>query len=144
MELNDLVQMGTELFKEKMGDQAANLDDNSIMDALSGLISNEEGSLDLSNILSSLQDSDIGSIISSWIGSGENAPVDGSTLSNILGSDQISAFAEKLGIDADTAAESLSDVVPNMVDKATGDGSSILDSLGGLDGIMDMANKFFK
>jgi uncharacterized protein YidB (DUF937 family) len=136
--------MGTELFKEKMGDQAANLDDNSIMDALSGLISNEEGSLDLSNILSSLQDSDIGSIISSWIGSGENAPVDGSTLSNILGSDQISAFAEKLGIDADTAAESLSDVVPNMVDKATGDGSSILDSLGGLDGIMDMANKFFK
>ena len=144
MELNDLVQMGTELFKEKMGDQAANLDDNSIMDALGGLISNEEGGLDLSNILSSLQDSDIGSIISSWIGSGENAPVDGSTLANILGSDQISAFAEKLGIDPDTAAESLSDVVPNMVDKATGDGSSILDSLGGLDGIMDMANKFFK
>ncbi len=144
MELNDLVQMGTELFKEKMGDQAANLDDNSIMDALGGLISNEEGGLDLSNILSSLQDSDIGSIISSWIGSGENVPVDGSTLANILGSDQISAFAEKLGIDPDTAAESLSDVVPNMVDKATGDGSSILDSLGGLDGIMDMANKFFK
>ncbi len=144
MELNDLVEMGTQLFKEKMGDQAANLDDNSIMDALSGLISNEEGSLDLSNILSSLQDGDIGSIISSWIGSGENAPVDGSTLSSILGSEQISIFAEKLGIDADTAAENLSDVVPNMVDKATGDGSSILDSLGGLDGIMDMANKFFK
>lgn len=144
MELNDLVEMGTQLFKEKMGDQAANLDDNSIMDALSGLISNEEGGLDLSNILSSLQDGDIGSIISSWIGSGENAPVDGSTLSSILGSEQISIFAEKLGIDADTAAENLSDVVPNMVDKATGDGSSILDSLGGLDGIMDMANKFFK
>lgn len=144
MELNDLVEMGTQLFKEKMGDQAANLDDNSIMDALSGLISNEEGSLDLSNILSSLQDGDIGSIISSWIGSGENTPVDGNTLSSILGSEQISIFAEKLGIDADTAAENLSDVVPNMVDKATGDGSSILDSLGGLDGIMDMANKFFK
>ncbi len=144
MELNDLVEMGTQLFKEKMGDQAANLDDNSIMDALSGLISNEEGGLDLSNILSSLQDGDIGSIISSWIGSGENTPVDGNTLSSILGSEQISIFAEKLGIDADTAAENLSDVVPNMVDKATGDGSSILDSLGGLDGIMDMANKFFK
>jgi len=144
MELNDLVQMGTELLKDKLGDQAADLDDNSIMDALSGLFSNDEGGLDLSNILSSLQDSSIGSIISSWIGSGENMPVDGSTLSNILGSDQISAFAEKLGIDPDTAADSLSDVVPNIVDKATGDGSSILDSIGGLDGIMDMANKFFK
>ncbi len=144
MELNDLVQMGTELLKDKLGDQAADLDDNSIMDALSGLFSNDEGGLDLSNIFSSLQDSSIGSIISSWIGSGENMPVDGSTLSNILGSDQISAFAEKLGIDPDTAADSLSDVVPNIVDKATGDGSSILDSIGGLDGIMDMANKFFK
>ncbi len=144
MELNDLVQMGTELFKSKLGDQAGSVDDNSIMDALSGLISNEEGGLDLSNILSSLQDGDIGSIISSWVGSGENAPVDASTLSNILGSEQIAAFAEKLGLDTDTAADALTDVVPNMVDKATGDGSSILDSLGGLDGLMDMANKFFK
>ncbi len=144
MELNDLVQMGTELFKEKVGDQASSLDDNSIMDALSGLFSNEEGSFDISNILSSLQDSDIGSIVSSWIGSGENAPIDADKLSNLLGSEQISAFAEKLGIDFDTAAESLSDVVPNIVDKATGDGESILDSFGGLDGIMDMANKFFK
>jgi len=144
MELNDLVQMGTELFKEKVGDQASSLDDNSIMDALSGLFSNEEGSFDISNILSSLQDSDIGSIVSSWIGSGENAPIDADKLSNLLGSEQISAFAEKLGIDFDTAAESLSEVVPNIVDKATGDGESILDSFGGLDGIMDMANKFFK
>lgn len=144
MELNDLVEMGTELLKEKLGDQAEGVDDNSIMDALSGLLSNEEGNLDLSNILSSLQDGDIGSIISSWVGSGENAPVDGSTLTTILGSEQVSAFAEKLGIDSDTAAESLSNVVPNIVDKATGEDASILDSLGGIDGIMNMANKFFK
>ncbi len=144
MELNDLVQMGTQLFKDKLGDQAGDLDDNSIMDALSGLISNEEGGLDLSNILSSLTDGNLGSIISSWVGSGENEAVDGGVLSSILGSEQISAFAEKLGIDPDTAAEGLADAVPNMVDKATGDGSSILDSIGGLDGIMDMANKFFK
>lgn len=144
MELNDLVEMGTELLKEKLGDQAEGVDDNSIMDALSGLLSNEEGNLDLSNILSSLQDGDIGSIISSWVGSGENAPVDGSTLTTILGSEQVSAFAEKLGIDSDTAAESLSNVVPNIVDKVTGEDASILDSLGGIDGIMNMANKFFK
>jgi len=143
MELNDIIQMGTQLFKDKLGDQAGSLDDNMITDALSGLISNDEGGLDISNILSSLTDGDLGSIISSWVGSGDNEAVDGSTLANILGSDQISAFAEKLGIDADTAAEGLSDVVPNMVDKATGDGASILDSLGGVDGLMDMASKFF-
>jgi uncharacterized protein YidB (DUF937 family) len=144
MELNDLVQMGTDLFKEKVGDQAENLDDNSIMDAIGSLFSNEEGSFDMSNILSSLQDSDIGSIVSSWIGSGENAPIDADKLTNLLGSEQISAFAEKLGIDFDSAAETLSDVVPNIVDKATGEGESLLDSFGGMDGIMNMANKFFK
>ena len=143
MELTDLVQMGTQLFKEKLGDQAENLDDSSVMDALSGLLSNEEGGLDLSNILSSLGDGNIGSIISSWVGSGENESVDGGTLASILGNDKISEFAEKLGLDPDTAAEGLSDVVPNVVDKATGDGSGILDSLGGVDGLMDMAKNFF-
>ncbi len=143
MELNDIISMGTELFKDKLGDQASGMDDNVITDALSGLISNEEGGLDISNILSSLTDGNLGGIISSWVGDGENESVDGGVLSSILGSDQISAFAEKLGIDADTAAEGLSDVVPNMVDKATGDGASILDSVGGVDGLMDMANKFF-
>jgi uncharacterized protein YidB (DUF937 family) len=143
MELNDLVQMGTQLFKDKLGDQAGEMDDNSIMDALSGLISNEEGGLDLSNIISSLGDGSIGSIISSWVGSGENEAVDGGTLASILGSDKISEFAEKLGLDPDTAAEGLADAVPNMIDKATGDGASILDSLGGVDGLMDMAKNFF-
>ena len=143
MELNDLVQMGTQLFKDKLGDQASNLDESSIQDAMGGLFSGEDGGFDMSNILSSLQDGNIGSIISSWVGSGENESVDGGTLSSILGSDKISAFAEKLGIDSDTAAEGLSNAVPNMVDKATGDGSSILDSLGGVDGLMDMAKGFF-
>lgn len=144
MELNDLIQMGTELFKEKAGDQVSNLDDSSVMDALGSLFSNEEGSFDISNILSSMQDSDIGSIVSSWIGSGENAPIDADKLTGLLGSEQISVFAEKLGIDFDSAAETLSDVVPNIVDKATGEGESLLDSFGGVDGLMNMANKFFK
>ena len=143
MELTDIVKMGTDLFQSKLGDSAADMDQNSITDALSGLISNEEGGLDLSNILSSLTSGDgIGSIISSWMGDGENDAVDGSQLTEILGSDKISEFADKLGVDTDTALSGLSDAIPNMIDKATGEGS-LLDSVGGVDGIMDMASKFF-
>jgi len=143
MELADIVNMGTELFKSKLGDSAGEIDQNSIMDALSGLISNEEGGIDLSNILSSLTSSDgVGSIISSWMGDGENEPVDGSQLTKILGEDKVSEFADKLGVDKDTALSGLSDAIPNMIDKATGEGS-LLDSVGGIDGIMDMASKFF-
>ncbi len=143
MELTDIVKMGTDLFQSKLGDSAGEVDQNSITDALKGLISNEEGGLDLSNILTSLTSGDgIGSIISSWIGDGENETVDGSQLTEILGEDKVSEFAEKLGVDKDTALSGLSDAIPNMIDKATGEGS-ILDSVGGVDGIMDMASKFF-
>jgi uncharacterized protein YidB (DUF937 family) len=142
MDLNDIISMGTNMLKDKLGD---NVDTSSIQDALGGLFSNEEGGFDLSNIMSSLTSGEggIASIVTSWIGSGDNEAIDGEGLSNILGSDAISSFADKLGIDSETAANSLSDVVPDMVDKATGDGSSILDSIGGVDGLMDMAGKFF-
>lgn len=146
MDMTDIMKMGTELFQDKLGDQAENLDTNSITDALSGLISNEEGGLDLGNIMSALTGDDeggLGSIVSSWIGSGDNEAIDGSQLSNLLGSEQISSFAEKLGIDPDTALSGLTDALPNMVDQSTGDGSAILDSLGGADGIMGMVGKLF-
>ncbi len=146
MELSDIVSMGTELFNNKLGDSAESIDNNVIQDALSGLLSNEEGGFDLSNIMSALSgDSEGGlaSIVSSWIGSGDNEAIDGSTLTNLLGSDAISSFADKLGIDTDTALSGLSDALPNMVDKATPEGSSLLDSVGGLDGLMGMAGKLF-
>ena len=100
MDMTDIVKMGTEMFQEKLGDQAANLDSDTITDALSGLISNEEGGFDLSNIISSVTSGEggLGSIVSSWLGNGENAAVDGSQLTDLFGDDQISAFAEKLGI----------------------------------------------
>ncbi len=143
MDLNDIVQIGTQLFKERVGEQAGDLDEGSLMDALGSLLSNEEGGLDLGNIMSALTNGDLGSIVSSWIGSGENAPIEGSQLSELLGSEQISAFAERLGIDTDTALSGLTDALPNMIDKATPEGESLLDSFGGIDGIMDMAGKFF-
>jgi len=99
MDLNDIVSMGTELFNNKLGDTAEGIDNSVISDALSGLLSNEEGGLDLGNIMSALtgdSEGGLASIVSSWIGSGENEAIDGSTLTNLLGSDAISGFAEKL------------------------------------------------
>ncbi len=146
MELNDIVNLGTQLFQDKLGSSAEGVDSNVLQEALGGLLSNSEGGLDLGNIMSALTSDEGGglaSIVSSWIGSGDNASIDGSQLSNLLGSDAISSFADKLGIDTDTALSGLSDALPNMVDQATPEGSSMLDSVGGLDGLMGMAGKLF-
>ena len=138
MDINDLLNIGANLLKDKIG-----ADDSKLNEALSSILTNSEGSLDLSNILSSLQDGNIGEIVSSWIGSGENAPIDAQSVSNILGSDKIEEFASKLGVDIDTAQEALAGVLPEVVDKATPEGDSILDQLGGVEGLINMAGKFF-
>jgi len=138
MDLGDIINIGASLLQDKVGG-----DNSQLGDALSSILTNSEGNLDLSNILSSLQDGDLGSIVSSWIGSGENASIDGSAVENLLGSDKVAEFAEKLGVDMDTAKDALAGVLPEVVDKATPEGDSILDQLGGVEGIMNMAGKFF-
>ena len=148
MDFGDILSMGAKMLQDKVGDSA---DSNSIQDALSSLLGNEEGGFDLSNIMSALTGGDneegegggLADIVSSWIGSGENKSIDGSLLSNLLGSDKISEFAQKLGIDEETAASGLADALPNIVDKATPEGDSLLDQVGGLDGLMNMAGKLF-
>ncbi len=153
MDMTDIVKMGTQLFQDKLGDGASNLDQDTITDALSGLMSNEEGGFDLGNIISSVTSGEgggVGSIVSSWLGDGDNEAVDGSQLTDLFGSDKISAFAEKLGIDTDTALSGLSDAVPNIVDKSSEGGNlvgsllgSVMDSSSGSGGIMGMIGKLF-
>ena len=138
MDLGSLLNIGASLLKDKV-----NADESSIGDALSSILSNEEGGLDLSNIISAVGNSDLGSIVSTWIGNGENAPIDADGIKNILGEDKINEFAQKLGIDTDTAADALKDVLPNVVDKATPEGDTVLEQLGGIDGLLDIAKKLF-
>ena len=138
MDLGDVVNIGASLLKDKVGG-----DESVLGDALSSILSNSEGNLDLSNILSSLQDGNLGEVVSSWIGGGENSPIDASSVENLLGSDKVAEFASKLGIDSDTAKDALANVLPDVVDKATPDGDSILDQLGGMDGVMNIAKGFF-
>ena len=125
MDINDIISLGTKAFQEKIGG-ADGADSSVVTEALSGLFSNEEGGFDLGNIVSSVAgggEGGIGSVVSSWLGDGENASVDGSQLTELLGSDKIAAFADKLGIDTDTALSGLTDAVPNIVDKASEGGS---------------------
>ena len=140
MDMNDIISLGTKAFQDKIGG-AEDADSSVVTEALSGLFSNEEGGFDLGNIVSSVAGGEggIGSVVSSWLGDGENAAIDGSQITELLGSDKIAAFADKLGIDTDTALSGLTDAVPNIVDKAS-EGGSLMDSLLGAvtDGLGDV------
>jgi len=138
MEMNELFSIGASLLENKLGQNKGVLSE-----ALSSILKNKEGGFDLSSITSALQNGNLGSIVSSWIGSGENSSINANGVKELLGNDKIDTFAKKLGVDRDTAADALKDVLPNIVDKATPEGDDMLANLGGLDGIMKMAGKFF-
>lgn len=135
----DLMKIGTQMLLSKMtGGSSGNA-----MSALTGLLGNNDGGLDLGSIVSKMQGGDMANIASSWLGKGSNESIGTDQLRGMFGDDKISQFASQLGTDEDSALSGLSEALPNMVDQGSPDGS-LLDSLGGIGGLASMASKFLK
>jgi len=144
----DLLKTGASLIQGNSDDATTGLDTSTITDALSGLLSNSEGGLDLGSLVSGLGENGLGEIVGSWLGNGENASISMDQITDLLGADKISEFASSLGLSEDSAKGALADALPQVVDQATsGEGSMIEDMLaqvGGTGGAMDMLGKMFK
>ena len=136
----DILKMGAEMLMQKLG---SSVDLDTMMSALSGLLGDGEGSVDLAGLASKMMSSgDLGSMVTSWLGDGDNKSISANSLTALLGENKIADFAGKVGVDTSTAASGLSDVLPTMVDKASS-GGSLLDSVGGAGGLLGMAKKLF-
>lgn len=137
----DLMKMGQQLLADKMGDKAGGM-----MEALSGLTG---GNLDMSSLMGKLKEGGLGSQVESWMGDGDNEPVSAEQLKSALGEEQMAAASEKMGVDADSAAQQMSEALPDLADKFSGGGSmldpsSLMDKVGGASGALDMAKGLFK
>jgi len=143
MDINDLIKMGAQAFSASQGSGHAGsaLDVNSLVSALSGLTSGS-GGLDISSLISNMQSGGLGEILQSWLGDGDNAAISGQQISEVLGNDRISEFASQLGLSQEQAVGGLQDALPQMVDRASS-GGSLLDSIGGIQGAMNLAGKLF-
>ncbi len=153
MDLGKLLQMGASLIQNNSDDATTGLDIGDIAGALSGLFGSDsgEGGLDLGSIVGNLTGGENGSLletVSSWIGDGENAPIDADQVTDLLGEDKISEFADKLGINLDSAKQAIADALPEVVNQATPEGDSnilndLLSNLGGSEGVKGMLGKMF-
>ena len=83
----------------------------------------------------------MGDVIGSWIGQGQNAPISGSQVTDVLGTDAISKIAAQLGLTHAEAADQVSQVLPQVVDHLTPQGQV---PEGGLGGIGDILAQFSK
>ncbi len=130
--------MGQQLLGDKLGDNAG-----SMMEALSGLTSGE--GLDLAGIMEKMKAGGMGDQLESFLGDGENQEISADQVKSAFGEEGLSNVANKLGVDTDTAAAQLKDVLPSLLDKASS-GGNLMDSLtgGGAGGLLNMAKNFLK
>ena len=134
----DIMKMGTELLSNSLGDSA---DAGNMTEALSGLLGGD-GGLDLGALASKMAASgDLSSVLGSWLGDGANTGISGDSITSLLGDANIADFAAKLGIDSSSAASSLAEALPQLMDKSSS-GGSLLDSLGGTEGLLGAAKSF--
>ena len=127
------------LFAEKLGLQ---VDSETIGRAIGGWLGNTQGNIDLAGLASKMAASDnLGNIVRSWLGDGANSAISPDNITELMGKSQISDFASQLGTDSSVAATGLAEILPQIMDKSSS-GGSLLESAGGLGGLMGAAKSF--
>ena len=94
----------------------------------------------LPGLMGLFQKNGLGDVLGSWIGTGQNAPISGDVLAQVLGSGQMGQIAEQLGLSRGEAADQLSQVLPGLIDKLTPQGQAPAQGFGGPEDILRMLN----
>ena len=143
MNMDELLQMGATMFSKSnlSGDAGSKLDLGSLTTALSGLTDGDDG-FNLGSLMENFNAGGLGEMAKSWLGDGANMGISADQIGSVIGSEKLSEFASKLGLSVEEAAGGLSDALPQMVDKGSS-GGSLLESIGGFKGAVDLAGKLF-
>ncbi len=95
---------------------------NPLMDIVFGLISNPQSG-GLQGLIQTFKEKGLGDAMSSWISTGENQPVSGGQIQHALGGNFIQQIAEKLGSSGSEVSGGLANLLPQIIDKLTPNGS---------------------
>lgn len=95
----------------------------------------------LGEILGKAQQSGLGDVVSSWIGTGQNLPISPDQLSNVLGSDMLANLAKQVGLPQGDAASAISQMLPDVVDRLTPQGQLPQGGLGSVTDLLGMLMK---
>jgi uncharacterized protein YidB (DUF937 family) len=78
----------------------------------------------LGNLVSAFQKQDLGNVVQSWLGTGSNLPISGAQVQQVLGSDVVAGMAKQAGIGVPDAANALSSLLPQVIDKISPNGTA--------------------
>lgn len=90
--------------------------------AIAELINNPQTG-GLQGLVDKFKAAGLGHIADGWVAQGPNPPVTPEQLQQVIPSDQLRGFAQKLGLDPDDANQHLADMLPHVVDHLTPNGT---------------------
>ncbi len=76
----------------------------------------------LQGILGRFQQAGYGAQAGSWVSTGQNMPISGDAVSQVLGHGQLGQIAQQLGMSSGDAAGGLASVLPQLIDRMTPQG----------------------
>jgi uncharacterized protein YidB (DUF937 family) len=118
---------------------SSSVQNNLLQIITSYLQSSESGGL--GGLVEQFNEKGLGDTVSSWVGSGENLPISADQISQVLGSGEITRIAEQLGVSPEETSGGLAEVLPQVVDRLTPEGSVPSDDLLS-QGLSLLADKF--
>ena len=107
-----------------------------ILQAITGMLGNDRQHGGLGGLVARFEQAGLGNVIGLWIGSGQNQPVSGEQLAQVLGSNTVGAMAQKLGLSTDDFSGQLSQILPGLIDHLTPQGQAPAGGLGSAGDLM--------
>lgn len=103
-----------------------------------GMLANDGKLGGLGGLMERFNNAGMGDAAKSWVGTGENAPISGDQIGQVLGGDMMGELASKLGMSQGDAAGSLAQMLPGLIDKLTPHGQAPEGGLGNSGDLMGM------
>jgi uncharacterized protein YidB (DUF937 family) len=93
---------------------------NPLASTIIQMVNNQPGGL--SGLIQQFHEKGLGSLVSSWVGTGQNLPISPNQVQEVLGNEQVKEIAAKAGISPEAASSHLSQLLPMLIDKLTPNG----------------------
>ena len=139
----NLMKIATQLFMDKLGAKGGGLNQGAVSAALGSLLGGSDGNIDLGSIISKLDGGGLAAMAQSWLGDGTNSAISPQQILSLFGNAEVGKFASSLNLEQNTAADGLSQMLPELIDGQSS-GGDLLDAVGGSGGLLGMASKFLK
>lgn len=95
---------------------------NELLNSVLQLVSNPQTG-GLSGLVQSFQNGGMGDIVKSWVSTGQNLPISAEQIQSVLGNEQLQSLASQAGVDSSQLSGQLAELLPQVVDKLTPDGT---------------------